>query len=126
MVKVQVENVGSGHMVPTGIPSREVVLTVTTRVEGKVDSQERRYRKVVADKDGQVLSRDFEILLRGAKIVSDNRIGPREQRVESFFFPATGSGTVKVTATLSYQYSPLIVDQREINIELATAERVVP
>jgi hypothetical protein len=126
MVRVQVENVGSGHMVPTGIPSREIVLTVAVQAGGNITSQDRRYRKVVADKDGQVLSRDFEILLRGAKILSDNRIAPREQRIESFFFSAPGSGAIKVTATLSYRYSPLIVDQREINIELATAERHVP
>ncbi len=126
VVRVQVENVGSGHMVPTGIPSREIVLTVTAQADGKVESQERRYRKVVADRDGQVLSRDFEILLRGARIVSDNRIAPREKRIESFFLPTPEGRTVRVTATLSYHYAPLILDQREINIELATAERTVP
>jgi ssDNA-binding Zn-finger/Zn-ribbon topoisomerase 1 len=37
---VVVENVGSGHMVPTGIPSREVVLTVNVEVGGRVLTQE--------------------------------------------------------------------------------------
>jgi hypothetical protein len=122
-VEVVVANEGSGHMVPTGIPSRELVLTVAATAGGHVVSQQRRYRKVLADKDGRVLTRDFEMLLRATSVVADNRIGPRERRVERFSFAVPASGTLKVTATVSYVYSPLVIDQREINIELARAEK---
>ena len=122
-VEVAVTNEGSGHMIPTGIPSRELVLTVTATTSSHVLTQQRRFRKVLADKDGRVLTRDFEMLLRATSVVADNRIGPRERRVERFGFAVPATGTVKVTATVSYVYSPLVIDQREINIELARAEK---
>ncbi len=125
-VDVEVENVGSGHKVPTGVPSRELVLTVSLQAGSKQSSQERHYRKVVADDQGNVITHDFEAMLRGAQIVSDNRIAPRERRREHFSFAPFGSGTLKVVATVSYVYSPIILDQREINIELTRAERYLP
>jgi hypothetical protein len=124
-VEVLVENVGSGHMVPTGIPSREIVLTVAVHDGERTETRKRRYRKVIADKDDRVLTRDFELMLRGRKIVSDNRIRPREQRIEWFSFPSPGSGKLKVRAAVTYEYAPMVLDQREINIELGTAERFV-
>lgn len=124
-VGVLVENVASGHMVPTGIPSREIVLTVAVQDGERTATQERRYRKVIADKEDRVLTRDFELMLRGRKIVSDNRIRPREQRIEWFSFPSPGSGKIKVKAAVTYEYAPMVLGQREINIELGTAERFV-
>ncbi len=124
-VKVLVENVGSGHMVPTGMPSREIVLTVTVQNEERTETQERRYRKVIADKEDRVLTRDFELLLRGRKVVSDNRIRPREQRIEWFSFPSPGLGELKVKAAITYEYFPMVLDQREITMELGAAERFV-
>ena len=125
-VEVAVENIGSGHMVPTGVPSREVVLTVEVESGRRLATQERRYHKVVVDKDGTVLRRDFEALLRGAAVIADNRIAPREKRVERFIFAVPDRGPLKVRATLSYEYAPVILDQREINIELTKVERYVP
>lgn len=126
LVEVVVENIGSGHMVPTGVPSREVVLTVEVEAGKRRASQERRYHKVLVDKDGTVLRRDFEALLRGAAVVADNRLAPREKRVERFIFAVADRGTVKVSATLSYEYTPVVLDQRDINIELVKVERYVP
>ncbi|MBZ5590053.1 MAG: cytochrome c family protein [Acidobacteriia bacterium] len=125
-VEVEVENIGSGHMVPTGVPSREVVLTVEVESGRRLATQERRYHKVLVDKDGVVLRRDFEALLRAAAVVTDNRIAPREKRLERFVFVVPDHGTLKVRATLSYEYAPIILDQREINIELVKVERYVP
>ncbi len=124
-VEVLVENVGSGHMVPTGMPSREIVLIVSLQDGERTENRERRYRKVISDKEDRVLERDFELLLRGWNIVTDNRIGPREKRIERFSFPSPGSGKLRVRATVTYEYVPMVLDQREINIELGTAERFV-
>jgi hypothetical protein len=124
-VEVEVENVGSGHMVPTGMPSREVVLKVAVEVGADVSTKKRRYRKVVADERGRPLKRDFEILLRGARILTDNRIAPREKRREGFRFEVPQTGSVKVTATVSYVYSPMVLDQRQLNIKLSESEKVV-
>lgn len=125
VAQVVVKNVGSGHMVPTGIPSREVVLTVTAEGDGLTRSQQRRFRKVVADERGRPLNLDHEILLRGAQILNDNRIAPREARVEQFTFPVRRPSAIKIKASLSYQYSPRITKTQTIKVDLCEVERVV-
>lgn len=124
-VDVEVENVGSGHMIPTGVPSREVVATVEARIGKRVYRQERRYRKVVADEKYHVLDRDYEMLLRGARVLNDNRIGPRETRRERFTFFVPSSGRVELHATASYVYTPMILKRELLKIQLGTAERIV-
>ena len=124
-VDVQVENVGSGHKVPTGLPTREIVLSVAVDVGGRMFHQERRYRKVVADEHNRVLEQDFEVLLRGGKVLNDNRIGPREKRLEHFEFDVPTSGRVKVAATLTYVYAPMVLDRRRMDIVMGGAERFV-
>ncbi len=122
---VEVENVGSGHMVPTGIPTREVVLLVSAESGGHSRSQERRYRKVVAERSGRVLSSDYRVLLHGAKILNDNRIAPREKRLETFHFRVRGRERVKISAELTYQYSPALLSVKNMNIPMGAAERFV-
>ena len=125
-VDVTIENVGSGHMVPTGIPSREIVLSVSVDSGGRFLTQERRYRKVVADEKGRVLKRDFEVLLYGARILNDNRIGPREKRVERFNFDVPKAGrSAKVKVSLSYQYAPVILHEEKLDVLLGSVERIV-
>ncbi len=125
-VNVLVENVGSGHMVPTGMPSREVVLTVEVDHDGRVLTQERRFRKVVANEAGRVLDTDYEALLYGARILNDTRIGPGEKRSLRFTFTIPpGQRRSKITATLSYRYSPVILREQRVDVRLGSAERIV-
>jgi hypothetical protein len=125
IVDVELENVGSGHKIPTGIPSREVVLTVAAQSGDHAFKQERRYRKVVADANQHVLNTDFEMLLHGATILNDNRIGPREKRRERFTFAVPPDGAIRVSAKATYRYAPMILKQELIDIELGSSERVV-
>ncbi len=124
-VEVTVENVGSGHMIPTGMPTREVVLEVTAESGGYARKQERRYRKVVADSRGLPLKTDYETILKGVRVLNDNRIAPREKRVERFQFRVRDSGPVQLEAALAYQYSPAMIGVREINVRLDEAKHVV-
>ena len=124
-VDVEVENVGSGHMIPTGVPSREVVATVEARIGKRVYRQERHYRKVVADANYQVLDQDYEMFMRGAKVLNDNRIRPRETRRERFTFFVPSSGRIELRATASYVYTPMILKREMLKIRLGSAERVV-
>lgn len=124
-VGVWVSNVGSGHMVPTGIPSRQVRLVVRVTSGGTSLERERVYEKVVADKDGHRLIHDAEIMLLGARILSDNRIGPQERRLELFEFALPTTKDVQVAASLTYQYSPILLQEKPMNIELATAQKLV-
>lgn len=125
-VEVVIENVGSGHMVPTGMPSREVVLTVSVDNGRRVATKERRYRRVIADKKGKILKEDYEALLHGAQILNDNRIGPREVRTERFSFDLPISDRrANVSASLSYLYSPVILHRQQMDVQLGRVERVV-
>jgi len=124
-IEVAIENVGSGHKVPTGMPTREVVLTVTAEGGTRSQSAERRYGKVVADSDGKLLDSDVDVLLRGATVMNDTRIAPREKRVERFRFTSFGSEPVTLNAVLSYEYAPAILDVRRMQVRLATAERII-
>ena len=124
-VEVALENVGSGHMVPTGMPTREVVLTLSAESSRRSQTAERRYRKIIADSDGAVLETDVDVLLRGARILNDTRIAPGERRMERFRFRAFRDGPVTVRAVVSYKYAPAILDIRRMNIRLAGAERII-
>jgi len=124
-VQVRVENSGSGHMIPTGIPSREVVLVVICDAGNTQDRQERRYSKVLEDADGRLLSNDYEIMVNAAKVTHDNRIKPREVRIETFNFRLPRSRPAKITAHLYYMYSPMILDKARFDIEMAQVEKRV-
>ncbi len=123
-VEVEVENVGSGHCVPTGIPTRQVVLSVEAESGNRQLTQERRYRKVVGDEKGRVLTTDAEAMLLGASVLDDNRIKPRERRRERFVF-ALPPGQATVRARLTYVYSPMVLKTQELKIQLTEAERLV-
>lgn len=124
-VQVAVENVGSGHKVPTGVSTREIVLSVTASAGSHTQSQERRFRKVIGDSHGRPLETDYEVMLFGTQILNDTRIAPRERRIERMSFRVPAGGPVKVTATISYLYAPPVIDKRMMNIELGEAERYV-
>lgn len=121
-VEIVLTNEGSGHMVPTGMPTREVVLTVTAEFDDQSRTEERRYRRTLLDEKGRSLLTDVENLLYGAHVASDNRIAPRERRTERFRFTVPASGSVKVSATASYVYSPPVLDKISLNVKLASAE----
>jgi len=112
-------------MIPTGMPTREVVLQVTAESGGLTRTQTRVYRKVVGDEKGQILEADHEALLKGALILGDNRIAPRERRIERFNFPFRDSKTAKITATLAYRYSPRLVKVQEMNVQLGQVQRFI-
>lgn len=124
-VQVAVENVGSGHMVPTGVSTREIVLTVTAVAGSRTQTQERRFRKIVGDARGRPLETDYEAMLFGSQILNDTRIGPREKRIERVSFRMPSTVPVKVTATISYLYAPLVLAEQRMDIQLAQAERHV-
>lgn len=122
-VEVKLKNVGSGHCIPTGIPSRKLVLEVSLTVKDKVvDTQRIEYEKVVADSNGKQLTDDWEIMMNGAKIISDNRLKPMEERIESFSFHAPKSYEGVVNAGVYYIYTPYILDRKEMKVEMNSVE----
>ncbi len=117
---VDVSNVGSGHMLPTGMPSRSLVLEVNLVDPSGVvaNHQEYVFRKVILDDNYKELTSDADIILNGAIISKDNRIPPGGTMSIPFDFSAAAGRPYTVTAKLRYEYTPLIVKEEEISIDM--------
>jgi hypothetical protein len=123
-VVVIVENVGSGHMIPTGVPTRQLDLVVQLRRGQTVLGEQRTtFRKVVVDAQGNELRTDAQVFLRGVAIRSDNRIPPRKAQEVSLLFPYTGPPDFVVEAKLHYRYPVILTKPEEITLEMAGASR---
>ncbi len=119
-VTLSITNSGVGHMIPSGFPSRKVVLDFKASDErGKeVFSDQRVYSKTLLDEYGNEVN-DF---WKAASISSDNRIRPRENRIEMFEFEVPeGTADLETRATLTYQYEAEIITRtfESINVEVA-------
>ncbi|MBI4832262.1 MAG: hypothetical protein HY801_12085 [Candidatus Lindowbacteria bacterium] len=119
---VEVSNVASGHMIPTGMPSRALVLDVQL-VDSKgivVESEKHTFERVVLDKDHNVLTSDADIILNGAVVSKDNRIAPGGAVQVSFDFAASARQKYLIRATLQYSYKPLVLKEEEIHIGMGS------
>jgi hypothetical protein len=110
-VTVTLANKGAGHRVPTGLPERRLVLRVRTLDEAgaTVAGDERVYGRLLADDAGRVVPS-----FAATQVASDNRLVPRETRVESFDLAGPPAGEVR--AQLAYQ--PVAPD---IALQIGTA-----
>ena len=107
-VEVELANIGAGHAMPTGSPLRELILEVSAAPrQGQPSAEIRRYRRVVADRDGKPIELEHEGFFRAAAVVSDTRLAAEERRLERFRFLTAAGDPVEITARLSYYYSPL-------------------
>ncbi|OGQ28765.1 MAG: hypothetical protein A3F89_03855 [Deltaproteobacteria bacterium RIFCSPLOWO2_12_FULL_50_11] len=126
--RVIVTNVGAGHMVPTGIPTRRLLLKLTAKGQNAVLYEtERVYEKVLVDKDGRVLTKDWEIMLHSKKVIKDTRLKPNEPRAEIFNLNLPkNSDPVVVSASLFYDYRPQVVEETPMSMELKSVKKAVP
>ena len=122
MIKVtlNITNKNVGHKMPSGFPARKVVLEFTASDEKgqEIYHDQRVYAKTLVDQYGNEVS-DF---WKAASIAKDNRIKPRESRIELFEFTVPeGSGKVETKATLRYQLEAEIVTRsmESMNVEIA-------
>ena len=137
-VRVRVTNVGSGHKMPTGIPSRKVLLTGRLKdARGAVLREVTvRYQKVLADAQHKPLETDADIFLKPSTVLLDNRLGPQESRIEELVFPVTremiqdqviGGRTyqrnLSVEVALTYSYTPLILQPADMVQDMAKDSR---
>lgn len=120
-VMVDISNAGSGHRVPTGIPTRKLVLNVeVTGKEGRVFRDKIIYEKVLMDLEGKELITEDEVMLGyPMQITKDNRLAPGETRREVFTFYVAGARVKKVLAWLDYSYKPRILSETAMQVEMA-------
>jgi len=109
-------------MIPTGIPSRELLLDVQLLDSNGivVETVSHSFKKTVVDENHNELKTDTDIILKGAGISKDNRIPPGETVEIPFFFAASAKKKYLVKATLSYKYNPLVLKEEEILIEMGS------
>ncbi|MBI1999738.1 MAG: hypothetical protein HYY88_07750 [candidate division NC10 bacterium] len=127
VVRVAIRNTGSGHAVPTGHPSRRLLLKVEVRSAGSgsiLGEATRTYQKQLLDGSGRVLVRDAELMR--ARNVSDNRIAPHEVRTETFTFSIPPGEAVRVRAEVEYLYRSHILARQEWRVLVSRQETTVP
>jgi hypothetical protein len=119
---VEISNVGSGHMIPTGIPSRALVLEIqlVDSAGNVVDTQTQTFRKVVLDSQHNELTTDTDIILKGALISKDNRIPPGGTVTVTFDFAASPQQKYLIKAILRYTYKPLVLREEEVNVQMGS------
>ena len=107
-VRLSIANTGAGHRVPTGMPTRKLILEVEVRTStGKLYKEQTVYQKIVLDEEGREILKDGEMFTRAESIRSDNRILPGEQRLAGFSFLLPSTQKAELTARLIYQFAPL-------------------
>jgi RNase P subunit RPR2 len=120
-VEVEVANVGSGHSIPTGLPTRKLVLEVRLYSgDREVRRFQKTYQKVLIGENGQRLKEDHQTLLYSRAVLEDNRLRAGERRREKFSSRIPDEGRLSAELELRYIYEPTIFRRERISIEIAT------
>jgi len=128
-VVVYVTNAESGHRLPTGIPSRKVILRLRLlsprgEVAGEiVGEKEVVYKRVLIDEEGREIPDDNmkDMFLKAVGVKSDNRIYPGESRREEFIFPISDvmGEEVIVESVLRYEFRVPFLEPNIMKVEMA-------
>jgi hypothetical protein len=125
-VVVKVTNRGAGHDVPTGSALRQLILELDAdSLSGQHFSEQRIYRRIVADRSGLVLNREDLVFIKGARVVTDTRLAPNETKTETFSFPLPRGTQTRVKASLYYYYSPLATTEAQQKVKFLELTRLV-
>lgn len=120
-VAVDVTNKGAGHKIPTGLPSKKIVLQVSiqSKTGEAYQIHQKTYQKVLEDANGNPVTADADLLMgKAVKIVSDNRLAPLETRREKFTFFVPEERDQKISAAVYYDHNPKIIQSEPIHIKL--------
>mgnify|MGYP001586160514 FL=1 len=113
-------------MIPTGTPSRKLDLKVELKAGDKIiDRQVKSFQKVIVDKEGNKLWRDVDIMLKGEKVIYDNRLSPKEKRRQVFIFKNPQREDFAVYASLSYNYQPIVLQTTPMEITMHSDTQLV-
>ena len=120
-VEVEVANIGSGHSIPTGLPTRKIILEVTVYADHKeVRRFERVYQKRLLDDRDNLIVLDHRTLLNARKVLEDNRLQAGESRLERFYGGVPRNGALRAEAKLTYVYEPEIILRQKMSIEITS------
>jgi len=120
-VEVEVANVGSGHSIPTGLPTRKLTLSVVLYSgQREIRRFERSYQKRLLDENGEEIVLDHRSILNATKLLEDNRLAPGERRVERFVGSVPRDSLVRAEAFLTYIYEPELTLRQQMSIVMAS------
>jgi hypothetical protein len=126
-VDVKVINRGAGHAVPTGMPGRRIVLSVSLSTASGTDQEKRRvYAKSFADAEGRAVAGVTDHFAPGVQLVSDTRIQPDERRSESFEFSVPEDQAATLTVKLFYEHDPTGREDDRTWLTFYTERRTLP
>ncbi len=119
-VTLNITNNNVGHMIPSGLPSRKVVLdfNASDRQGREIYSGQKIYAKTIVDQYNNEVS-DF---WKAVSVAKDNRFKPGESRIEVFEFDVpNGTDEINIQASLKYQLEAEIIttETESLNVELA-------
>ncbi|MFQ6031746.1 MAG: hypothetical protein ACE5K2_02400, partial [Candidatus Zixiibacteriota bacterium] len=118
-VVVGVTNIGSGHLVPTGIPARKLILSVELRTPNEYFVQQKTYQRILSDESGNEIKKEREVFLKAARVSFDNRLRPRETRTERFAFVKPRNKKITITARADYLYKTKVMSPTEMRVKMA-------
>jgi len=124
-VVVAVTNIGSGHLVPTGISSRKLILLVELRTPNEYFAQDRTYQKIMLNEFGEVIKKECEVFLNAANISFDNRIRPKETRIERFAFAMPKNKKITISARVEYLYKTSVLRPTEMRVKMAEDAKII-
>ena len=127
-VSVEVTNIGAGHKIPTGLPSKRLILqvTVSSRESPFRQMQEISYQRVLVTAEGRPVETDVDLLLgRGVRVASDNRIAPLETRREQLVFFVPDREKLTVEAAVFFNHNPEIIQVAPINIPIKETRQLI-
>lgn len=118
-INLNITNIGVGHKIPSGFPSRQVILylNVTDDKNRDIYNDKKIYTKTLLDEYGNEVY-DF---WKAKSISKDNRIKPRESRIETFEFDVPDDARkLDVQIILRYHFEAEVVHTslETINVEL--------
>lgn len=124
-IVVGVTNVGSGHLVPTGVPSRKLILLVELKTPNEYFVQQKIYQKIMLDESGKEIKKECEVFLNAASISFDNRLRPRETRTERFAFAMPKNREITISARIEYLYKTSVLSPTEMRVKMAEDIKII-
>jgi hypothetical protein len=125
-VVVKLTNRAAGHDVPTGSALRQLILDLqAASLDGRHFSEQRVYRRTVADRNGAVLNREDLVFMKGARLLTDTRLAPNETKTETFSFSVPRGIQTRGKASLDYYYSPPATTEAQQKVKFLELMRLV-
>jgi cytochrome c554/c'-like protein len=128
VVIIEIKNQGAGHKIPTGLPTKKIILQVAIKSKnGEIAHiQQKVYQKLIADGKGKVITDLVDLMLdKDLKILSDNRIKPMETRREQFTFFVRETAGKRVTAEVFFSHTPEVIQPSRIHIKMNEATKLL-